>query len=124
MKSKLLRTAALVSSLSIGVVLVFRASAGCGSSDAPAKVEAEGTSSGATNVPQKSSEPTEEGVFFPGSKAPGGTGTRKQHTAEKIEPSVSVPQEFFGGSKAAPPTLPRKQEPQPAPQQPAPQQQK
>ncbi len=53
----------------------------------------------------------EEGVFFPGSKAPGGTGTRDK--AKKAEPSVSVPEEFFGGSKSGP--MQRKPTPTPTP---------
>lgn len=116
MKSKVLRTAALLSSVSIGLFLVFRASAGCGSSEAPTKADADRATSGAPSATSTAAAATgsttgastsaaatttasvDEGQFFPGSKAPGGTGLRPPQP----KPTVSVPEEFFGGSKSGP----------------------
>ncbi len=107
MKSKVLRAAAFLSSVSIGLFLVFRASTGCGSSDGPAKVDPDPAAVSAAASQPAATSPLPDTTasapppeFFPGSKAPGGTGLRPSEPEPK--PSVSVPVEFFGGSKSAP----------------------
>ncbi len=114
MKNPVLRVCAVASSVSLGALLVLRASGGCSSPQvapepsavsAPAPAtERSSASSGSPEpsaaVASASSQPSQAPAFFQGSKAfgdlPDTLPTKK---------GGSTP-EFFGGSKAPPPMLP------------------
>ncbi len=99
MKSSVLRAVALASSVSIGVFLVARANSGCSSeTQSVAQPEVSAPIPSGTQAASEKPAPTAEGQFFPGSKAPGGTGTRLLAPAASSVPADN--EEFIGGSKS------------------------
>jgi hypothetical protein len=131
MKSPWLRACAVASSVSLGALLVLRASGGCSSpavTPEPSAASAAATGPGSsvmvpasssasgnpTAEPSASSQPTQAPAFFQGSKSFGELPDSLPTTKGSSKP------EFFGGSKAPPPMLPSKpptNTPKPTPNQ-------